>query len=144
MRPRRIAWWLLAWAGSAPAFCWESAGRGHGIEPELLYAIAHVESGLRPQAMNHNPDGSRDIGLMQINSLHLPRLSEQGITEQRLLEEPCLSAWVGASILARLIDRHGYGWDAVGAYNAGSAEDRQAARERYARKVWRFYRVLVP
>ncbi|QXI27098.1 transglycosylase SLT domain-containing protein [Pseudomonas vanderleydeniana] len=139
-----LAWWLLMWAGAAPAFCWESAGRAHGIEPELLYAIAHVESGLRPQAMNHNPDGSRDIGLMQINSLHLPRLSGQGITEQRLLEEPCLSVWVGASILAQFIARHGYGWTAVGAYNAGGAGDRQAARQRYARKVWRFYRVLVP
>ncbi len=127
-RYRNVAWLLLAWAGTAPAFCWDSAGRDHGIEPALLYAIAHVESGLRPQAMNHNPDGSRDIGLMQINSLHLPHLSAQGITEQRLLEDPCLSVRVTA----------------VGAYNAGSAEDRHGTRQRYAHKVWRFYRVLVP
>ncbi|SDT43516.1 Transglycosylase SLT domain-containing protein [Pseudomonas asplenii] len=143
-RYRNVAWLLLAWSGTAPAFCWDSAGRDHGIEPALLYAIAHVESGLRPQAMNHNPDGSRDIGLMQINSLHLPHLAAQGITEQRLLEDPCLSVRVGASILARFIVRHGYGWTAVGAYNAGSAEDRHGTRRRYAHKVWRFYRVLVP
>ncbi|MFC3939319.1 invasion protein IagB [Pseudomonas gingeri NCPPB 3146 = LMG 5327] len=138
------AWLMLLWAGPLPAFCWDSAGRRHGIEPELLYAIAQVESGLRAQAVGHNSNGSRDIGLMQINSLHLPRLAARGITEQQLLEDPCLSVQVGATILAEFIERHGYGWTAVGAYNAGSGEDRQAARERYARKVWRLYRVLVP
>ncbi|NVZ26798.1 transglycosylase SLT domain-containing protein [Pseudomonas gingeri] len=138
------AWLMLLWAGPLPAFCWDSAGRRHGIEPELLYAIAQVESDLRAQAVGHNSNGSRDIGLMQINSLHLPRLAARGITEQQLLEDPCLSVQVGATILAEFIERHGYGWTAVGAYNAGSGEDRQAARERYARKVWRLYRVLVP
>ncbi|SEK33436.1 Transglycosylase SLT domain-containing protein [Pseudomonas agarici] len=135
---------MLVLSGPLQAFCWDSAGRRHGIEPQLLYAIAHVESGLRAQAVGRNKDGSRDIGLMQINSFHLPRLSAQGITEQQLLEDPCLSVHVGAAILAQFIERHGYGWTAVGAYNAGSGEERQAARERYARRVWRFYRVLVP
>ncbi|NWB27410.1 transglycosylase SLT domain-containing protein [Pseudomonas gingeri] len=138
------AWLMLLWAGPLSAFCWDSAGRRHGIEPELLYAMAQVESGLRARATGSNKDGSRDIGLMQINSFHLPRLAAQGITEQRLLEDPCLNVQVGATILAQFIERHGYGWAAVGAYNAGSAEDRQAIRERYARKVWRLYRVLGP
>jgi soluble lytic murein transglycosylase-like protein len=79
---------------------------------------------------------------MQINSIHLPRLHAQGITEQRLLDEPCLSVEVGASVLAEFIARHGYNWTAVGAYNAGNSPHRQAARLRYARKVWQRYQVL--
>ena len=39
-------------------------------------------------AINRNRDGSHDIGLMQINSMHLPDLARQGITRQRLLDEP--------------------------------------------------------
>ena len=135
---------LLACIGTeqAQAYCWSRAGQLHAIEPELLRAIADVESGLLPDAINHNKDGSRDIGLMQINSSHLPRLSEQGITEQRLLDEPCLSVEVGASVLAGFIARYGYNWTAVGAYNAGHSPRRQAARLRYAHKVWQRYRVL--
>ena len=126
----------------AHAWCWSKAGQLHAIEPELLQAIAEVESGLRSDAINHNRDGTRDIGLMQINSIHLPRLSTQGITEQRLLDDPCLSVEVGASVLAGFITRYGYNWTAVGAYNAGNSPRRQAARLRYARKVWQRYQVF--
>ncbi|MCD4531222.1 transglycosylase SLT domain-containing protein [Pseudomonas sp. C3-2018] len=126
----------------AHAWCWSQAGRLHAIEPELLQAIADVESGQQPDAIHHNRDGTRDIGLMQINSSHLSRLKDQGITEQRLLDEPCLSVEVGASVLAEFIGRYGYNWTAVGAYNAGNSPHRQAARLRYARKVWQRYQVL--
>lgn len=92
---------LLMGSHQAWASCWEDVARRYDIEPELLQAIAVVESGARAGAMNQgNSDGSRDIGLMQINSMHLPRLAKQGITEERLLAEPCLSVEVGASILA--------------------------------------------
>ncbi|WP_042730843.1 MULTISPECIES: transglycosylase SLT domain-containing protein [Pseudomonas] len=149
MRGRPNAW--LCWpvclglglgVTQANAWCWSKAGQLHGIEPELLQAIAEVESGQQPGAINHNRNGTRDIGLMQVNSSHLPRLQRQGITERRLLEEPCLSVEVGASVLAEFIARHGYNWTAVGAYNAGNSPHRQAARLRYARKVWQRYQAL--
>jgi soluble lytic murein transglycosylase-like protein len=127
----------------AHADCWSAAGARYAVEPELLQAIAIVESGLRADAVNINKDGSRDVGLMQINSIHMPGLLKQGITEQRLLAEPCLAVHVGASILADFFTRHGYNWTAVGAYNAGNAQSRQAARMRYARKVWDRYQQLL-
>jgi soluble lytic murein transglycosylase-like protein len=123
--------------------CWDEAGAKYAVEPELLQAIAMVESGMRPDAININKNGSRDIGLMQINSIHMPSLQRKGITEQRLLAEPCLAVHVGASILAEFFTRHGYNWSAVGAYNAGSAANREALRLRYARKVWRLYQQLI-
>ncbi|MCF5144515.1 invasion protein IagB [Pseudomonas edaphica] len=132
--------------GSYPAWasCWEEVAGRYDIEPELLKAIAVVESGARAGAMNPgNSDGSRDIGLMQINSMHLPRLAKQGITEERLLTEPCLSIEVGASILADFIQRFGYNWTAVGSYNAGPAPEREALRLRYAEKIWAQYEALV-
>lgn len=134
---------LQIWAGHVWAGCWVEAGKRYSIEPELLYAIADVESKLNARALNRNNDGSRDVGLMQINSLHFPRLATRGITEQQLLEDTCLAIDVGASILAEFIARHGYNWTAVGAYNAGSAPARQALRLRYARKVWQRYQALL-
>ncbi|WP_455824988.1 transglycosylase SLT domain-containing protein [Pseudomonas graminis] len=128
------------------ANCWAEVANRYDIEPELLQAIAAVESGNRADKVNHgNSNGTRDIGLMQINSIHLPRLLKQGITEERLLSEPCLSVEVGASILAEFIQRFGYNWTAVGSYNAGPGEGPQleALRMRYAEKIWARYEALV-
>ena len=71
---------------------------------------------LNPRAVGRNSNGTRDIGLMQINSAWLPTLSTFGIGERDLFD-PCVSIHVGAWILAGNIRRLGYTWDAVGAYN---------------------------
>ncbi len=148
----RRAWckgWLvitLVVASEAKAYCWAEVASQYDLEPELLQAIAAVESGYRADAMNYsNNNGTRDIGLMQINSIHLPRLLKEGITEQRLLNEPCLSVAVGASILADFIKRFGYNWTAVGSYNvgAGPGPQRDALRVRYAQKIWARYEELM-
>ncbi|TFY90769.1 invasion protein IagB [Pseudomonas kairouanensis] len=147
---RFLSVWLLlgGLTSVTPAFayCWGEVASRYDIEPELLQAIAAVESGYRADAMNHaNRNGTWDIGLMQINSIHLPRLLKLGITEERLLAEPCLSVEVGASILAGFIQRFGYNWTAVGAYNAGpgAGPEREALRMRYAQKIWARYEALV-
>lgn len=137
---------VLMSGNQAFGYCWAEAAMRYDIEPELLQAIAAVESGYRANAMNHaNANGTRDIGLMQINSIHLPRLLKAGITEERLLAEPCLSVEVGASILAGFIQRFGYNWTAVGAYNVGPGlgVTRDALRMRYAQKIWAYYEQLV-
>jgi soluble lytic murein transglycosylase-like protein len=67
------------------------------------YAIAKVESGMNPHAVGWNHDGTRDVGLMQINSSHFSELERQGIDENQLINEPCTSIMVGASILSGMI-----------------------------------------
>lgn len=133
---------LLAAPAAHASDCWTNAGQEFHIDPLLLYAIAKVESSLDPHAFNRNRDGSFDVGLMQINSTHLPRLIKVGITRQRLTREPCTAIHAGAEILAGFIERYGYTWEAVGAYNAGVAPDREPARKAYATKVWKEYQQL--
>ncbi|WP_207001668.1 transglycosylase SLT domain-containing protein [Trinickia mobilis] len=133
---------MLAASSSMAADCWTKVGAEFRIDPLLLYSIAKVESSLNPKAMNRNRNGTYDIGLMQINSTHLPRLMRVGITRERLVKEPCTSVRSGAEILAGFIERHGYTWEAVGAYNAGSAPERASLRKAYATKVWREYKEL--
>ncbi|MGE4334640.1 MAG: lytic transglycosylase domain-containing protein [Pigmentiphaga sp.] len=111
--------------------CLAAAARHFGLPSALLHAIAEVESGGDPRAVNRaNRDGSRDIGLMQINSRWLPRLARWRIDEQALFD-PCISAHVGAWILADNITRLGPVWRAVGAYNARTP----ALQLRYVRRV---------
>ncbi len=113
--------------------CWADAAARYNVPIDLLYAIARVETGNRAHLVSgKNRNGSYDIGLMQINSMHLPRLAKQGVRERDLIANPCLNLHVGASILADAIARHGYSWVAIGAYNAGSTEKRKI----YARKVF--------
>lgn len=141
MSSSRIALTLgaLMLTGVTQANCWQIAGSRYHIDPLLLYAIAKVESGLNTNAHNVNSDGSHDIGLMQINSRHLPALAKFGITERHLLSQPCTSVIVGAWVLAGFIREKGYDWQAVGAYNAGTHPERDARRARYAAAVWRYY-----
>ncbi|VVE80956.1 transglycosylase SLT domain-containing protein [Pandoraea sputorum] len=127
----------------ARADCWDVAADRYRLDPLLLYAIAQVESNLDVNASNVNRNGTRDIGLMQINSAHLPTLSRYGLTERRLREDACASIITGAWILAGFVRQYGYGWEAVGAYNAGGGEARAMLRQRYADKVRKRYAVLV-
>ena len=115
--------------------CWDEAAARYRVSSELLYAIARTESALDPQAVGRNRNGTRDIGLMQINSAWLPTLAAHGIGERDLFD-PCTSIHVGAWILAGNVQRLGYTWDAVGAYNAANPVLRRA----YVDKVRRHLR----
>lgn len=136
-----VAWLLLlpaavALAGNEGWQCWADASKRYNVPVDLLYAVARVETGNKYSVVSgKNRNGTYDIGLMQINSSHLRRLSKYGITERDLVEKPCLNLHVGAWIMAESIARHGYNWVAIGAYNAGSMEKRRI----YARKVIAMY-----
>lgn len=123
----------LSMLGAIPAHaCWDAAAVRYGVSSELLYAIARTESALNPQAVGRNQNGTRDIGLMQINSAWLPTLATHGIAERDLLE-PCTNIQVGAWILADNVRRLGYTWDAIGAYHSASP----ARRHAYAKRIYR-------
>lgn len=112
------------------AFCFDQAAAQYGLSPRLLRSIAMVESGCRPSAHHVNTNGSTDLGLMQVNSSWIGRL---GLDSGRLLRDPCYNVMTGAQILRQCVDRHGYGWEAVGCYNALS----HGKRVDYAWKILR-------
>jgi hypothetical protein len=134
VQPKTVTTFLigaLLWS-TARADCLDDAAAFHHVNVRLVRAIATVESGLRPSVTHANANGSTDIGLMQINSSWLTRLSRYGVTPAALYDG-CTNAYVGAWILARNFARLGLTWDAVGAYNAAT----HALRVTYARKVYR-------
>lgn len=125
---------------TAHATCWNRAGERYKIDPLLLKAIAWKES--RGQANAVGPklkDGNRALGMMQINTIHLPKLAEYGISKEHLFK-PCTSQEVGAWVLSSCIRQFGNTWKAVGCYYTGAASKNIAAQISYVKDVQRFYR----
>lgn len=121
----------------ARADCLDDAAAFQHVSVSLMRGIAQVESGMNPNAVNTNTNGTVDIGLMQINSTWLPTLAREGITRESLFDA-CTNAYVGAWILSQNIRQLGPNWNAIGAYNSASPDKRLA----YARKVYDAIRTM--
>lgn len=107
---------LLILSSSAYAFCFEEAGKMYKISPNILKAIAQVESNMQPDAVNYNKNSTYDYGLMQINTFWYSKIGHQLWME---IGDPCVNVKVGAWILAGCFKRHGYdSWIAVGCYHS--------------------------
>ena len=65
------------------------------VDPAMIAGIATAESHLDPSAVHINIDGSRDVGLMQINERNFGWL---GLTPQTALD-PCQSIRAAAQLL---------------------------------------------
>lgn len=130
----------------APMF--KEAAYAWGVPAAWTQAIAHVESGLSPWALNIEGKGYRfdskekalakakeaeaegrsfDSGVMQVNNFWLKKY---GIPLEAALD-PLANIYLGSWILKQEIARHGESWNAVGAYHSPN-EDR---RRRYAEMV---------
>lgn len=121
---------------SAQATCFSAAAARYGVSEKLLRTIQVTENrpGRADAVSPPNADGSKDIGLMQINSSWLPKLAKFGIGEEEL-KDGCISVNVGAWILASNIARYGQTWKAVGAYNSPFEHSQRI----YIKKVMKNY-----
>ncbi|HEX4902498.1 MAG TPA: lytic transglycosylase domain-containing protein [Acidimicrobiales bacterium] len=118
----------------------ESAGRRHGVAPELLAAVAKAESGYDPRAVSHA--GAQ--GLMQL----MPGTAKGlGVTDPF---DPAQAVDGAARLLADNLRRFGSTELALAAYNAGpGAVSRHggippyAETQAYVPKVIRHYEELL-
>ena len=124
-----VAALIFALGTEASAFCFDEAGAQYGINPQILRAIAKVESNFNPTAINYNTNGSYDFGLMQINSIWAPTIGKE---RWNSLGDPCSSVKTGAWILSMCMNKYGYTWKAIGCYNSQTPDK----RDRYSKKVF--------
>lgn len=94
----------------------EEAGEYYKIDPKILYSIAKIESNFNPNAVNKNSNGSIDMGVMQINSVHLKELEKRGFNKEHLFD-PKINIYAGAWLLKRCFNKHGVSKDGLTCYN---------------------------
>jgi len=121
---------FVATAAHADELCFEEAGVEYGINPQILKAIARVESNYKPRAINWNKNGTYDFGVMQINSSWYYALGKEW---WMTLGDPCSNIRGGAKILSGCMKKYGYTWEAIGCYNSQTP----SKRDRYAQSVYR-------
>lgn len=91
-------------------------GRIHKIPAELLWGIAKTESEFNPKAIGINPNGTKDMGLMQVNSIHEAELKRRNLTLDDLFD-PEINVKYASEVLAKCFDRHGFTWQGLNCYN---------------------------
>ena len=102
-----------------------------GIDPAIVAGIATAESHLDPSAVHINTDGSRDIGLMQINDRNFACL---GLTPQTALD-PCQSIRSAAQLL-QSYSRYNTGSPVAGFINQSMSKFRFIFKRHIARTAF--------
>lgn len=135
---------LLPGRHSMPTFeCFMRESERNGIDPYVLLAVLKTERGL-PGDMAVNRNGTRDLGVMSVNTVWIPHLAKHyGVPEStltyRLASDGCANLAAGAWILKRQIDRAGDVWEGVARYHSKNP-DKQA---RYLKRVYVHFKHLL-
>lgn len=101
--------------------CVLQSAKKYKLDPYLIWAIKQVESGnsLKADIVGVNTNGTRDLGLMQINNgVWVKEIAKFGISEKDLFD-PCINIEVGSWILASSIQKHGVR-EGIGRYHSGT------------------------
>lgn len=91
-----------------------------GISYFLMKSIALTENNkFDNKAVMYNTNGTRDIGLMQINTSWIKWMPEAKITVEKL-RDPDFNIKIAYMIVDKIIKQHGYNWSSIGRYHSGT------------------------
>lgn len=75
--------------------CVANISKRYSVHPVILSLIVRVEGGWSG-AKIENTNGTHDLGLTQINTIHLPKLAKYGLTESMVRNNNCINLAVSA------------------------------------------------
>lgn len=101
-------------------YCINQAAIEFNIPSKLIIAVLDVEQG-KVGKVSKNKNGTYDIGPMQVNSTWLSELKRYGISEEELLNDPCVNVRVGAWLLAKAIAEENSLLKGIGDYHSHTA-----------------------
>lgn len=99
--------------------CVSSASTYHQVNPAVLRAILMVESGLNAWEVRRNNNGTLDVGMAGINSIHFQEIAKFGIAPEQLLDA-CVATYVAAWHLKKGMHKYGNTWFGIAAYHSAT------------------------
>jgi hypothetical protein len=124
--------------------CMALVAQIYGLPPRVLPSIQAVEGGA-PGVVHLNADGSEDLGVMQVNTLWIPRLVrytrlDAAVVRSRLLGEPCFNIAASGLIMRTYLDEaRGDVLRAVGYYHSHTPALHEAYKARVLRSATRLF-----
>lgn len=114
-----------------------NAGQYYNVNPSITMALGKIESNYNQYAYNLNTNGTADVGVMQINTVWIPNLTKNGMTDPRKLYEYEFNIFVGTWILKQCINRFGQSWRTIDCYNKGPSKAKEASKyiDRFAKAI---------
>jgi len=100
-----------------PVDCINHAAIIYHVPATIILAVMRKENGKNGDA-NINRNGTVDYGVMQINSLWLPKIAAYGYTKEDIQYSACRNVFVGTWILAQSISEGQDIWQGVGNYHS--------------------------
>lgn len=97
--------------------CIAQASTYHQVNASVLRAILMVESGLNAWEVRRNSNGTLDVGMAGINSIHFSEIAKFGIAPEQLLDA-CVATYVAAWHLKKGMQKYGNTWFGIAAYHS--------------------------
>jgi soluble lytic murein transglycosylase-like protein len=129
--------------------CMVSVTTFYHLPPRVLLSIQAVEGG-RPGLVHQNQDGSRDLGVMQVNTRWVQPLAlatgmPLPLVQQRMLDDPCFSIAAAGAIMRLFLNEAGGDLPrAVGHYHSHQPMLAEAYRLRVVAAATRLFGGAVP
>ncbi len=117
-----------------PLSCVDRASRQYNVPAQDLFALMENE-GAAPGVAVHDNNGTTDLGPMQVNTCHLPFLSNYGFSYDTLKNDACANVLAGAWVYARCLEQMGGNQVlAAACYNAGPNDLVAAYQDGYVQR----------
>lgn len=123
--------------------CLSRVSQRYQVHPLILSLVANVEGGWTGARIK-NTNGTFDLGVMQINTIHIPELSKHGLTEKMLQNNDCINVGVAAWYIRRVtIDQTAVGTESYFRAIARYHSKNEPHISRYTDKLMDAYRALL-
>jgi soluble lytic murein transglycosylase-like protein len=110
-----------------PIDCINTAAIIYKVPATVVLSVIKKEGGRNGDAIK-NKNGTFDYGVMQINSIWLPKISAYGYAKHDIQYDACKNILVGTWILSRSIAEGKNIWSGIGNYHSHTPDHNRAYR----------------
>lgn len=120
--------------------CARYASKHYDVSPFIVMSIISVEGG-KKGTVSKNSNGTYDLGVMQINTIHLPEIKSNFpmVDWQVVTNEPCVNIGIGTWMLSKRIKEADNLWQGVGNYHSRTPKYHRI----YLNKIYRAYKKVL-